>query len=155
MIEGRVGQERKRPAHGVHVRDGEPMIVFVTTCAKDRVCWMANDIVHGVCRTVWAEARGWLVGRYVVMPDHIHLFVSPGEMDCDLEVWMRYWKRLVTQRIGNGKRWQSSHWDTRMRCAHVYAEKWNYVRHNPVRKALAAEPDDWPYQGEVFELPWR
>jgi REP element-mobilizing transposase RayT len=50
--------------------------------------------------------------------------------------------------------WLTDHWDTRMRNASSYEEKWNYIRDNPVRKGLVASADDWPYQGEVFELRW-
>ena len=30
-----------------------------------------------------------------------------------------------------------------------YAEKMDYIRQNPVRTGLAADPDLWPYQGEI------
>jgi hypothetical protein len=33
-----------------------------------------------------------------------------------------------------------------------YSEKWLYVAQNPVRKKLAARPEDWPYQGEIYSL---
>ena len=30
-----------------------------------------------------------------------------------------------------------------------YAQKWEYVRENPVRAGLVAEWHEWPYQGEI------
>jgi hypothetical protein len=36
-----------------------------------------------------------------------------------------------------------------LRPAENYAEKWNYVRENPVRAGLVKNANDWPYQGEI------
>jgi hypothetical protein len=52
-------------------------------------------------------------------------------------------------------RWQTDHWDTRVRTAEIYEEKWLYFLNNPVRKGLVNKPEDWPYQGEIFELRWN
>jgi len=38
------------------------------------------------------KRRPGYVGRYVVMPDHIHLFAAPGELQEPLENWIRFWK---------------------------------------------------------------
>ena len=89
------------------------------------------------------------------MPDHIHLFAAPGVPDLPLENWVRYWKSQFTKRhaVANHS-WQTDHWDRRLRRRESYAEKWDYVRANPVRKGLVRRPEDWPFQGEVFDLAW-
>jgi putative transposase len=47
-------------------------------------------------RERWANAKSWLVGRYVVMPDHIHLFCAPATIPPGpLEQWVRYWKNVA------------------------------------------------------------
>jgi len=51
-------------------------------------------------------------------------------------------------------KWQRKGWDSRLRRSESYAEKWAYVRENPVRKGLVKPPDDWPYQGRLNVLPW-
>ena len=33
-----------------------------------------------------------------------------------------------------------------------YAEKWNYVRDNPVRAGLVELAENWPYHGEVIVI---
>ena len=68
---------RKRPAHGVNFDPGKPTIIFVTVCTKKRRPWLAVPSVHALLREVWTVADVWLVGQYVIMPDHIHLFASP------------------------------------------------------------------------------
>ena len=41
-----------------------------------------------------------------------------------------------------------------MRNRSEYEEKLAYVRENPVRKELAATPEDWPYQGRIHDIRW-
>ena len=48
--------------------------------------------------------------------------------------------------------WQKSFWDTQLRQGESYAEKWEYVRQNPVRKGYVSDPESWAYQGELNEL---
>lgn len=146
---------RKRPVHGVIVERGKPTIVFVTTCTRGRKRWLATPELHETLQQAWMQARAWLVGRYIVMPDHIHLFAARGEQDVELEVWMRYWKRIFGQMaLGKTGRWQESHWDTRLRTAKAYQEKWEYVRDNPVRHGLVERAEDWPFAGEMCDLRW-
>ncbi len=148
--------DRKRPVHGVLTLPNQPIIVFVTACTKDRIPWLACEEVHSLLRTLWADRSAWCVGRYVLMPDHLHVFVSPVTYEFSLERWMRYWKSQFTRRHGNSiHHWQYSHWDRRLRSEESYEEKWEYVRNNPVRKGLVNSADDWSFQGEINELEWR
>ena len=147
---------RKKPAPGVLIVNGQPTIVFVTVCTKDRRRWLATPEIHNALQRVWRdEATAWLVGRYVVMPDHLHFFAGLAQETCELETWMRFWKRRFVQvlRLSPGS-FQSGHWPTRMRTSEQYEEKWDYVRHNPVRHGLVSEPEQWPFAGEIHELRW-
>lgn len=106
----------------------------------------------------WRRADDWLVGRFVMMPDHVHLFCSPGGLDsCDLVTWMRFWKALVSKGWANREQqplWQTDFWDRQLRRQDSYGDKWEYVRNNPVRQGLVKRPEDWPFQGEMHELMW-
>jgi putative transposase len=150
---------RKHPAHGVVLLADKPVIAFLTVCSKDRVPWLACEEVHQLLRATWAESTAWLVGRYVIMPDHVHLFAAPNENfipHIDLDRWVKYWKSQFTMKHGNRRhRWQTDHWDRRIRHDESYDEKWEYVSNNPRRHGLVADADDWPYQGEIFELRWE
>ncbi|MBI5495076.1 MAG: hypothetical protein HY904_08605 [Deltaproteobacteria bacterium] len=88
------------------------------------------------------------------MPDHVHLFAAPHQGQHSLDAWVRFWKSQFSKRSGMPGRWQTDHWDTRLRGGDSYARKWEYVRNNPVRHGLAAQPEDWPFQGELNVLPW-
>jgi len=70
---------RKHPVHlDVHDRRNVPIIVYPTVCTKRRKPILANPAAHELFRASWRETRSCLVGRYVVMPDHIHLFCAPA-----------------------------------------------------------------------------
>jgi len=146
---------RKHPARGVFILDNQPTIVFLTVCTKNRQHWLSQHHVHQALCDVWIEAAAWRVGRYILMPDHLHLFCTPQAEDVSLYTWVGYWKRLLStlhlQGVGG---WHRDCWDTRLRSRESYEEKWEYVRHNPVRKGLCARADDWPFQGTLHVLPW-
>jgi putative transposase len=121
-------------------------IVFVTVCADNRRSLFARPEAHNTIKIAWSMADAWLVGRYILMPNHIHLFCAPGQAGChSLAKWVQYWKALaskawpwpVEQPI-----WQKSVWDTQLRTGERYSEKWEYVRFNPVRAELCTKPSD-------------
>jgi len=146
---------RHRPASGVLLYPNQPTIVLLNVCTHQRNPWLAQRVVHEALKQVWGEARAWLVGRYVLMPDHLHLFCAPGGQPVPLDRWVSYWKRLFSLQADNPAwRWQVRHWDTRLRSSESYEQKWQYVLQNPVRKGLVARVDDWPYQGELNQLQW-
>ena len=48
--------------------------------------------------------------------------------------------------------WQKEFFDHLLRSDESHAQKWDYVRDNPVRARLVSDPDEWPYQGEIHVL---
>jgi putative transposase len=151
--------DRHRPAHpGAHPAHARPIIIFVTVCTAQRKPLLANGTAHQLLLDSWHQASHWHVGRYVIMPDHVHLFCTTA---CDdalpLKNWVKYWKSLVTKNWPQAKEgmiWQTDFWDRQLRSDDSYAQKWDYVRANPVRHGLTPRPEDWPYQGEIQELRW-
>ncbi len=147
---------RKHPAHGVLFVDGQRTIIFDTVCTKYRKPWLANDEVHALLREVWHDATAWLMGRYIILPDHIHLFAgATNETDIEYDNWVTYWKSQFSKRHKNREhRWLTDHWDRRIRNAVSYDVKSEYVRCNAVRHGLVENPEEWPFQGEINELRW-
>ena len=146
-------------------------VYYITVCAEDRARVLADRAVAGVLAEAWRhsyEAHGWMIGRYVVMPDHVHFFASPGpDTAKGLPVFMGCWKRSTTIRIRKlqaaGHRrmprpterpfaWQKEFFDHLLRSDESHAQKWDYVRQNPVKARLVSDPDEWPYQGEIHVL---
>lgn len=150
--------ERKHPIHLPPTeKHNRSIIIYVTTCSEKRRSILASPHIHHAILNAWRGASTWLVGRYVVMPDHIHFFCAPNGADApSVERWMRYWKSNVARGIGanSGEIWQRHHWDRQLRSRESYAEKWESVWRNPVRRRLSETPDERPYQGELNVLPW-
>jgi putative transposase len=146
---------RKHPARGVFISPHQPTIVFLTVCTQDRQPWLARPAVHEALRKVWHSTDTWLVGEYLLMPDHLHLFCAPRDLTVTLQRWVSYWKREFScLHLLDAGAWQRDFWDTRLRRGENYSQKWNYVRENPVRKKLAKQPEDWLFQGQLNVLPW-
>jgi putative transposase len=145
---------RRKPSDGDYYLD-RGYIVFVTVCTRQRRPWLADPKIHALLRETWEQASAWLVGRYVILTDHVHLFASPGDGGIEIEPWMTYWKsRFAMKNLDNTCKWQSRAWHSRLRTGESYSAKWNYVRNNPVRHGLVLRAEDWPYQGEISELSW-
>ena len=149
---------RRTPEHLV-VSSSSETIVFLTVCTEKRKAILSNQEAIRVLINSWNSAAECLVGRYVIMPDHVHLFCAPAKPDhLPLNRWVIFWKSQTTKcwpYPDDRPLWQRSYWDTTLRCRDHYASKWEYVRNNPVRSALCLRPEDWPFQGELNSFFWR
>ncbi|MBC8165082.1 MAG: transposase [Bryobacteraceae bacterium] len=129
---------------------------FVTFNTHRRAHLLANAALHERFRTFCAKAaeRHIMVGRYVLMPDHAHLFVA-GAPDFGLAAWVRMLKLSLSSVVPAPRpHWQAGFFDHLLRHDESYADKWEYVRQNPVRAGLVKTPEEWPYQGEFRALPF-
>jgi putative transposase len=135
----------------------DPPLYFVTFNTHHRRKLLASEHVHQALIEFAREAqhRGICVGRYVIMPDHIHLFVR-GSWDSRLAQWIRVLRRHLSKSIdGSPPHWQQGFFDHVVRRGESYAQKWEYVRENPVRGGLVTSSDEWPWQGEIVTLEPR
>ena len=124
---------------------------FVTFCTRNRQA-IPDLLKAQAALEIYAQRGikdfGAALGRYVIMPDHIHLFVS-GDVEFVLSKWVAGLKRAISKALGvSGEFWQPTFFDHILRSEESYSEKWEYVCENPVRAGLVRESDDWPYQGE-------
>jgi REP element-mobilizing transposase RayT len=134
----------------------EPAIYFVTICANGRRPILANESAHAILREELAAApqrHGWSVGRYVVMPDHLHFFCAGVSTLSQFAGAFKEWtaKRLTASGAA-APIWQREFFDHLLRSNESYADKWTYVRENPVRGGLVSRAADWPYAGEIERL---
>jgi putative transposase len=132
----------------------DPPLYFITFNTNRRRKLLANASVQNglVHFAEKGQQYGIGVGRYVIMPDHIHLFVR-GSLDFSLRQWIRMMKRALSRAIlAAPPHWQSGFFDHLIRHGESYAEKWEYVRLNPVRAGLVQDPDGWPWQGAIIRL---
>jgi len=127
--------------------------------ARYRKPLLANDEAARLIADSWRAANFWRVGRYVIMPDHIHLFCAPNTFPAQpLKKWIGFWRNRVTRAWPCRSQvpiWQREYWDRQLRRSESYAEKWQYVRNNPIRHGYVRRAEDWPYQGELNSLEWH
>jgi len=134
-------------------------IYFITCCTAERARTLANPVIHEAFRSFCqlAKQRQVFVGRYVLMPDHMHFFVDCGE-EVPLSDWMKSSKNALSKNLRQlghvAPHWQKGFFDHLVRSERSYEEKWQYTLENPVRAKLVAKAEDWPYQGEIEPLPF-
>ena len=94
---------------------------------------------------------------FLVMPDHLHFIVniggrgvtalpgneSGGRGATALPKVIANFKHLLSARYG--LRFQRDFFDTRLRDDAHFAEEYDYILGNPVRKGLCATPEEWPH----------
>lgn len=147
---------RRLPARGVILSEDMPPILFCTVCTKDRGTWLACEEVKALLHHLWQhEADAWLIGHYVLMPDHLHFLCcprDPGDI-VEVEAWSTFWKSRFSKGARRKDwRWQRGLFHTRMRSDAHYQEKLEYIRDNPVTKGLVRKHEDWPWRGVVHDL---
>ena len=133
-------------------------IYFLTVCTAHRAKLLANTETHeqflAFCHRS-PELAGVWVGRYVLMPDHLHVFVS-CEGSGALSHWVSSLKKFLAvhwrKQGGVAPFWQESFFDHRLRNDESYQEKWMYVFENPVRAGLTKEASRWVFAGEVHPI---
>ena len=133
-------------------------VFFVTICTYRRRNFLANERVLAAFITFaeCGESEFHIaVGRYVIMPDHLHFFVALPN-DIDLGRWIGTLKRTLGKAMPPNDScdpiWQRGFFDHVLRSDESYAEKWEYVRANPVRAGLVDDPDAWPFAGEIVVI---
>ena len=132
-------------------------LFFVTICTLYRRKIPSLDAAHQALLLYGARATkefNVALGRYVIMPDHLHLFVR-GDQNFVLGNWVKGLKRAIFKTFpirSQAPFWQPGFFDHLLRSDESYAQKWEYVRQNPVRAGLVKFAEDWPYQGEIVRI---
>ncbi len=136
-------------------------IYFVTACTHERQKILATAKVHEAFLDFARRGpeHGAWVGAYVIMPDHLHVFVSVDDQRIMLSVWMKSLKNTASKALRlHGTpppHWQKTFFDHLLRSGESYSEKWSYVRENPERAGLVSKTEDWPFMGEIFALEYH
>ena len=131
-------------------------------CTEDRRQVLACDEVASILVNEWRAAHrrhSWAVGRYVIMPDHVHFFARRATVAKPMADWMQMWKSVSSRQLAAALDtappiWQSDYFDRYLRSRENYEQKWNYVEQNAVRAGLIKEGEEWLYRGSIFDLIW-
>jgi putative transposase len=133
-------------------------VYFLTFCTINRKAMLANNSIHAAFVKFCHEAltRSVFVGRYMLMPDHIHLYVKLPAPSENLSAWVKSLKNYLSKNLKEqnifAPHWQKGFFDHVLRSDESYSDKWLYMVENSVRGELVKEWADWPYQGEIYPL---
>jgi len=101
----------------------------------------------------WDKVK-WTVHAAVVMPNHVHVIAQPLSLPdgstVNLSGIIRSVKTFSARTINaqrgiQGTLWQDERYDRIIRDEAELLQKWEYLRHNPVERALAPNPEDYPW----------
>ena len=121
----------------------------------------ARRIVLGSC--LYWQGTKCHVHACVVMPDHVHLLMTPQARDDGsgffslseiLYSIKSYSAHQINRLLGRtGALWQDESFDRLIRSETDLAGKWTYIRNNPVKKGLVESVEEYPYLYEESGVP--
>lgn len=170
MVEGYIwdkqGQEKYRTfgkSRSVRLKEFDyslPYAYFVTSrCFESRPFFKNEDLAKETVSAL-LELRSKFSFRlfvYCLMPDHLHLLLSPDEGKISITKLMQIFKGKTTHILWKygfkGKLWQKSYYDHVMRTYEDLHETVKYILYNPVRANLVVNPLEYPFSQLLDELP--
>lgn len=125
---------------------------FVTTKTwANRAIFHVVENAEVLTQTIlrYGEQGAYLLHEFVVMPNHLHLMLTPGR-ETTLEKAMQLIKGGSSHQIhwerGNKMQiWQSGFHEWTVRDEKDYRAKVEYIRMNPVEARLVERPEEWLY----------
>jgi REP element-mobilizing transposase RayT len=126
--------------------------VFVTFCKLTREPFQpeARDIILQAC--LKGHGNRFLLHAAVVMPDHVHLLLTPLQdekgwpygLPAILKLIKGASARSINKVLGtSGPVWQEESFDHVLRSQESLQEKLEYIRQNPVHRGLVKNPADY------------
>jgi putative transposase len=126
-------------------RTAKPGTYFITTATHNRRrLFQVESNATLLVNTIDHYRASYLLHAYVVMPDHLHLLLTPT--DVTLERAMQLIKGGFSHRIASKLAvWQRGFTDHRIRDDADYAIRLNYLHRNPVEARLSETPETYPF----------
>lgn len=121
---------------------------FITTVTANRRRLFQVDSNANLLLQVFQQNRTkdrFLLHAFVIMPDHIHLLLTPAK-DISLEKAMQFIKGGFSFQLKSKQTvWQDSYNEQRIKDANDYAQHRTYIEENPIRASLAAHAESYPF----------
>ncbi len=150
---------RKHPrlAADVYADPANACSVTVTTLGR-RLLFAENDLAGTLCSLLLERARAAEVKLYAycLMPDHMHLLLSPSR-STSIPRFLQDFKSRSTRVAWSlgiaGRIWQSSFYDHFLRAEEDLQVAAQYILNNPVRASLVEDWRHYRYSGSnVYDL---
>jgi REP-associated tyrosine transposase len=123
---------------------------FVTASAHDKMVLLQTDRMAQLFLDVlyrYREQKKYLLHEFVVMPNHFHLLITPGEtLERALQLIKGGFSFRAKKELRFGSEiWQTSFYDRRVRDITEYEKMKIYIHQNPARARLVERAEDYPY----------
>ena len=142
--------KRIRLPHEVY-EDPEAVFHVVFSAAVNERPFAARPLTEAMWQLVMNEHERDSVRVFAatLMPDHLHVVVSPRGRS--VIRWVNSFKSHST-RVAQGFRpqrilWQPSFWDRRLKDEAEFWAALHYVTNNPVEAELVGDASEWPWTG--------
>ncbi len=125
--------------------------IHLIICADAGTPFHDPTLAREVCQSVEYVARKleFDLHAYCLMPDHLHVLLSPAASQTPVSEFLRQMKSFTTRRyqqlFNRTKLWQRSARDRVLRACEPADRIAAYIANNPVRKGLVDDWQVWPY----------
>jgi len=130
-----------------------PLVYFVTLNVEGRYHVLNRENTYRAIRNCLEKVDGWHHPVGIVMPDHLHLLISPLDPTSSISDWSSAFKWNFYRWNRESWRWQDGCFDHLIRNAASGRDKLEYIRANPSRAGLVSHWLEWPYQWGTMEDP--
>jgi putative transposase len=106
------------------------------------------EVATHIIEAAGAERQFCKLQAFVVMPNHVHLLITPRRPLSEVTKWIKGASARSANQILNrtGRPfWQDESFDHWVRSQAEFAKIERYIVNNPVRAGLVAEPHQWRY----------
>ncbi|MCP4592842.1 MAG: hypothetical protein GY842_19070 [bacterium] len=133
--------------------------IHVVACVRSGKPFLDESLAGEVCKSVecTSERFGYRLYGYCLMPDHVHVLLSPAGCRRPLRDWLQAFKSYTAHwaksRLGSTPLWQRSSFDHVCRNGETAEVVLNYILNNPLRAGLVERAGDWPWS-RSFLVPF-
>ena len=133
-------------------------IVHLTICAANETPFRDETLARMICDNVefYAKHLAFRLFGYCLMPDHLHVLLSPAHSGKSISDWLRSFKSYTGHEfVKLGHRpplWQRSAYDHVCRKNETAEAVLIYIANNPVRAGLVQAWNDWPWTKVFVEI---
>lgn len=133
-------------------RTAKPGTYFITSATYNRRrLFQVEQNAQLLLETISHYRTNYLLHGYVVMPDHIHLLITPTLIP--LERAVQLIKGGYSHRLGSKMPvWQRGFTDHRIRDTDDFKVRLQYIHRNPVEANLCESAEAYPFSSANLEL---
>jgi putative transposase len=137
----------------------QPYAYFLTICSRNKENLFCNPDLNFEmlnCLKLEKMEKGIAIYAYCLMPDHLHLLISPLESTFNVSKFIGGFKSKTTRlawKYGlKGRIWQDRFYDHIVRRIETLRKTCEYILNNPVRKGLVEKSEDYQFSGLIDSI---